>query len=53
MLSFIEPLAGRGLADQATALNDAQRGMIEALRDDPDQRHAHPFFWAAFTLSGS
>jgi CHAT domain-containing protein len=53
MTFFIEPLAKRDLADKAGALTDAQRKMIQTLRADRMQRHAHPFFWAAFTLSGS
>jgi CHAT domain-containing protein len=52
LVPFIESLARQGRADKAEALNEAQRRKIKELRASPD-RHAHPFFWAAFTLSGA
>jgi CHAT domain-containing protein len=48
MVGFFQRLAGG--KDRATSLAEAQRESIERRR----QRNgaAHPFFWAAFTLTG-
>ena len=47
---FFRHLAkGRGKTPNAAALREAQIELIDALKKDG---HTHPFFWAAFTLSG-
>ena len=51
MVSFMTGY-GRPGTNKADALVEAQRTMINKLRQGLDH-HAHPFFWAAFTLSGS
>jgi CHAT domain-containing protein len=51
MVAFVESLARTGMDQKAEALRQAQRRKIEALlRED---FHSHPFYWAAFSLSGS
>jgi CHAT domain len=37
-------------SDKATALAEAQRGLLAARRQA--HKSTHPFFWAAFTLTG-
>jgi CHAT domain-containing protein len=51
MVSFMDSYARRPAADMAEALARAQREMIDARRRDQDH-DTHPYFWAAFTLSG-
>jgi CHAT domain-containing protein len=43
--------SSRFTADKAVALQEAQRQAIRVW--SKYRRHAHPFFWAAFTISGS
>jgi tetratricopeptide (TPR) repeat protein len=54
MVAFLDALADkdRGMDHKADALRAAQVQMIGTLKGDPTARHSHPFFWAAFTLSG-
>jgi len=49
MTAFMQAPPGQ---DRAAALRAAQLKVIQEMRKS-DVRHAHPFFWAAFTLSGS
>jgi CHAT domain-containing protein len=49
MVPFIASLAAKK-PDKVAAFNQAQRRWIEQSR--ATSGHAHPFFWAAFTLSG-
>lgn len=49
MVSFVEK---RATADNAAALRQAQTAMIDSLRRDNVLTSSHPFFWAAFTLTG-
>ncbi len=54
MVNFMKKLVLGKLADRVRSLNEAQRDMIAVLRKrNPPQSHAHPFFWAGVTLSGS
>ena len=50
MVPFMEKLCRQPDADEADALRNSQLEMIAALRRY--RNHAHPFYWAAFTLSG-
>jgi CHAT domain-containing protein len=50
MEPFIEAVCAPN-ADKVTALRDAQQQSIRYLRMYRD--HAHPFYWAGFTISGS
>jgi CHAT domain-containing protein/tetratricopeptide (TPR) repeat protein len=51
MVSFMGAFARRPAADKAELLAGAQRDLIARRRRDRDHE-SHPFFWAAFTLSG-
>jgi CHAT domain-containing protein len=48
MVGFMHEVASG--ADKAISLQKAQSSMIQRLRQD--EQHAHPAWWAAFTLSG-
>jgi CHAT domain-containing protein/tetratricopeptide (TPR) repeat protein len=53
MVDFLSRLAGQKEVDKAEALRQAQLKRIAALKADPRRGGtAHPFFWAALTLTG-
>jgi CHAT domain-containing protein len=49
--TFFERLATRKVQDKAEVLREAQVDLIKKLRSQP-QRSAHPFRWAALTMTG-
>jgi CHAT domain-containing protein/tetratricopeptide (TPR) repeat protein len=51
MRDFMKAVAQDGAADKAAALTEAQRRLMKSKWGKLPRRH--PFFWAAFTLSGS